>query len=378
MNAATEQCRFASCDRRGTGGRGWCPGHYRQWREGGELKPLRQRAVVLKGAKCTFPDCERPRNARGLCKTHYVQLERTGELREIGAPRRRTAVNSADECADQDCRATPKKRGFCERHYRQARRRGEAGWNGSPCAEPGCEAPALTRGLCGMHYGHALKAERGSCSIEDCDRTIVAKGWCSTHYGRYVRHGDPLAWKKPSRETCFADECDRSVAASGLCDMHYRRLRRYGSTEVPPEAPTEAVEPAPYTCKQCGSDLPKTRQGRRAYCSDPCKEAWNYWDRRAKHRERWLKKYDMTVAEYDAMLAAQGGGCAICGSTDPKGRAGSRYFHVDHCHSTGQVRGLLCAPCNLGLGAFRDQPDLLISAIDYLKAQMPVTSVRSA
>lgn len=65
------------------------------------------------------------------------------------------------------------------------------------------------------------------------------------------------------------------------------------------------------------------------------------------------------------MLAAQNGGCAICGATEPGGR--TRYFPVDHCHTTGIVRGLLCTKCNRGLGLFNDDPERVARAVMYLK-----------
>jgi hypothetical protein len=84
-----------------------------------------------------------------------------------------------------------------------------------------------------------------------------------------------------------------------------------------------------------------------------------------------LKKHGLTSEQYDALLAAQGGGCAICKGTTPYGRG---RFHIDHDHACcpGQrscgkcVRGLLCGRCNPGLGAFQDSPDLLVAAAAYL------------
>lgn len=61
------------------------------------------------------------------------------------------------------------------------------------------------------------------------------------------------------------------------------------------------------------------------------------------HRAR---RYGLVKGEYDTMLAAQGGVCALCGRNDNGGKA----FAVDHDHSTGRVRGLLCDLCNRGLG----------------------------
>jgi len=80
---------------------------------------------------------------------------------------------------------------------------------------------------------------------------------------------------------------------------------------------------------------------------------------------RTLYRHGMTVGQYDEILSVQGGGCAICGTTDPGGQNGR--FCVDHDHSTGRIRGLLCNMCNWGLGQFRDDVELMTSAIRYLE-----------
>lgn len=82
-------------------------------------------------------------------------------------------------------------------------------------------------------------------------------------------------------------------------------------------------------------------------------------------RSDGLKRlYGITQAEYDSMLAAQGGRCAICGTDKPE--RNRKYFAVDHCHKTGAIRKLLCGSCNGGLGLFRDDPTLLRAALNYL------------
>lgn len=63
-----------------------------------------------------------------------------------------------------------------------------------------------------------------------------------------------------------------------------------------------------------------------------------------------------------AKLAAQNGLCAICG-----GPPGKRSLNVDHDHVSGNVRDLLCATCNVGIGVMRDNPDLLRKAADYIE-----------
>ena len=85
-----------------------------------------------------------------------------------------------------------------------------------------------------------------------------------------------------------------------------------------------------------------------------------------KRRANLWAQYRLTPEDYDLMLHFQGGGCKICGSEDPKMR--SPAFHVDHCHKTGKVRGLLCGPCNVGLGAFSDNIGTLEAAVRYLNA----------
>jgi hypothetical protein len=85
-----------------------------------------------------------------------------------------------------------------------------------------------------------------------------------------------------------------------------------------------------------------------------------------QRKERTLKSvYGITLSEWDAMLAAQGNQCAICGT-----KAGDKRedWATDHCHCTGKVRSILCSPCNLMLGHARENPDTLSKAIDYLKA----------
>lgn len=81
--------------------------------------------------------------------------------------------------------------------------------------------------------------------------------------------------------------------------------------------------------------------------------------------------YGITLDHFERLLAAQGGGCAICGTTVPGGHGG---FHVDHDHSCcpgkracgGCVRGLLCHSCNTGIGSLGDCVERLASAVEYL------------
>ena len=87
----------------------------------------------------------------------------------------------------------------------------------------------------------------------------------------------------------------------------------------------------------------------------------------SRNREKQLRRlYGITHADYERMLEEQGGVCAICGSDTPR-RKNQKYFAIDHCHETGVARGVLCDPCNNGLGRFQDDPDLLRKALKYLE-----------
>jgi hypothetical protein len=83
----------------------------------------------------------------------------------------------------------------------------------------------------------------------------------------------------------------------------------------------------------------------------------------AKKNEHLRRKYNLPPGGYPAMLTAQASGCAICGEPHKQGKV----LHVDHCHVTEKVRGLLCAPCNTALGGFRDNEEFLLRAVSYLK-----------
>lgn len=84
-----------------------------------------------------------------------------------------------------------------------------------------------------------------------------------------------------------------------------------------------------------------------------------------------LSVYGMTAEGYRSMLESQNGGCAICAATVSGDRRSDR-LHVDHCHTTGRVRGLLCSACNLGIGKFGDDPERLFRASEYIRSHQCV------
>lgn len=89
--------------------------------------------------------------------------------------------------------------------------------------------------------------------------------------------------------------------------------------------------------------------------------------RKKVHRKSNLKrKFGMSIEDYDKMLNAQGGCCAICNSTEAKGKHNANFM-IDHCHTTEKIRGLLCNDCNLTLGKIGDNVEVLEKMIAYLR-----------
>jgi len=77
-------------------------------------------------------------------------------------------------------------------------------------------------------------------------------------------------------------------------------------------------------------------------------------------------QYGMSIEDYNILLNKQNNKCAICESKFVNNNK-HKYFHIDHCHKTNIIRGLLCARCNVGLGYFNDDLNILKQAVYYLE-----------
>lgn len=105
-------------------------------------------------------------------------------------------------------------------------------------------------------------------------------------------------------------------------------------------------------------------RARERWATDP---AYREHRRTICRRSRLKAVFGMSLEEYDALLAQQGGVCAICKQPETEiWRGGLQPLSVDHDHVTNEVRGLLCDRCNRGIGALHDSPALLAAAIAYL------------
>lgn len=119
----------------------------------------------------------------------------------------------------------------------------------------------------------------------------------------------------------------------------------------------------PANCAYCGDVYTPRFKTQKRCGSAKCAHAHRVATDEAR-RSHLARKFGITPDEYDQMLEAQGGVCAICASTCATGRR----LAVDHDHRTGAVRGLLCFRCNVALGKFDDDLDLFASATNYLRS----------
>lgn len=154
-----------------------------------------------------------------------------------------------------------------------------------------------------------------------------------------------------------------------MCRSYQRRSLYAVNKEKPPQRPLSKV------CSKCSQVKESSEFAVALAYSDGlhpvCKKcrqtaAKEKYDS-ATARVKTLKdRFGLSPGEYTEILKTQNGRCAICNSDNPR-RHKTLNFLVDHDHETGEVRGLLCHPCNSGLGMFGDDPERLEAAAAYLR-----------
>jgi hypothetical protein len=209
-------------------------------------------------------------------------------------------------------------------------------------------------------------------------------------FGRTYKKGDNrvFAYKTSIMASKFCKDCGdyrplsdfsrNAKSRDGLafyCRKHLaeRSLRSREARRVKPrvrrQPPSELLIPDGHKwCPDCESVLPlsqfvrtvQTKSGYSSYCK-PCHNTRSRASREKVGGSRTYhltRRYGISSAEADFLLAEQDGLCAIC-QVAPA-------VHVDHDHETGAVRALLCFNCNGGLGQFKDDPAVLRSAAEYV------------
>jgi len=142
-------------------------------------------------------------------------------------------------------------------------------------------------------------------------------------------------------------------------------------------------------CNVCGVEKPvedlvpsKRNRGGFMPCCKPCRNEYFRRKRASSaevrereslrvRRSRLLSDYGMRDADYERMVAEQGGMCKLCGAPETGRSERFRYWNIDHDHKTGRVRGLLCHICNITVGKFEALSDRIGQAriLDYIKRE---------
>ncbi len=280
------------------------------------------------------------------------------------------------------------------------------------CFFDGCLRPVFRAGLCYSHYDERRMADKPPCSVVGCGTRSRSAGFCQKHYREQLRAVAPH---------CSIEGCERAAVAGGLCDTHRKRRDRRGSLD-----PTRAhdwggrrAHPFYQTWmwlrRRAGyvpvseewqkdfwrfvddmGDKPPGHVLRRKDNSLPYQKGNVHWTKkkisvsdaasRKEYMRVWHKRYreenpdrfrhyqmkslrGIGLEDFNVMLAAQGGVCAICEKQESASHpitGAPRSLAVDHCHSTGKIRGLLCSRCNSILGHALDDVEILRRAIAYL------------
>lgn len=225
-------------------------------------------------------------------------------------------------------------------------RRGNSSWCNPCLREQAADYRARTR--------PRVVCEPRECAWEDCTDTFT---WKSTH---------------PKQVCC--------------CKSHYQRYRW---RKANPRLEIETLPEGQKRCPRCDrvlgvSDFAPSKW-KKAW--GPCRDCWRSYERewaarnvdkrsassRKARASRLLRKYGAPSTDFDELLSGQGGVCGCCG-----GPRGEKMWHIDHDHSKPEsesYRGLLCHGCNVGLGAFGDDPVRLKLAIRYLEDEHQPDSV---
>lgn len=273
------------------------------------------------------------------------------------------------ECSYAGCGNPVFSTGICRKHYERERLETAA-----PCSIPQCANKAYRGTLCGHHYREERNAAHPLCTVPNCGhpQKTLKSGLCERHLFRFSRHGFLEQPRRPdwgSREShpLYQTWCWHKRVKDGLCPEWRADFWVF----------VAAVTPKPDGCSLRRHRVNEPLNPDNWFWKEPIRSE-NGADRARKQRvynPRAAKNYDLkqkygiTVDDFDRMAHEQNYCCAICHrqetSVDKLGLP--RRLAVDHCHTTGKVRALLCTNCNKSLGGFKDDPRLLREAAAYLE-----------
>ena len=199
------------------------------------------------------------------------------------------------------------------------------------------------------------------CIGSACESPAFCKGMCRSHYARAYKYGDarlniPIGGipKRRGRPLCEIDGCEKDSHAQGLCSTHYARLLRSGSVDDPLVL-VGCSSPE-------GCDRPHNARG---LCT-------THYSRLFKRRGYLKYTYRMTEDDWETLFVSQGRRCLVCLTETTRGDSSWHTHHDHRCcpgnRSCGRcVIGILCGPCNVGMGSLGDDPERLERAAALMR-----------
>lgn len=227
------------------------------------------------------------------------------------------------------------------------------------------------------------------CSVTACDRPVIAGGVCDMHYRRMKRHGHfeqtrPGDWGDRRKHPLYKYWTQIRRNGMPVCELWHTDF--WAFSEAVGERPsmqhtiyrpdqTKPVGPgnAAWAESKAGPARDETHTNERSRKTNYMRD-YNQQRREAdpllQMRIGLDRSHGITLDEYEAMMDVQGGLCYICGRSEHRLAVQTGQpmrLAVDHCHATGDIRGLLCSFCNHAIGYLEDSPVMLQRAIEYLQ-----------
>jgi hypothetical protein len=211
------------------------------------------------------------------------------------------------------------------------------------------------------------------CDVVNCKAPAIARGLCSTHYKRQQRHKSteqtrPNDWGQREKHPAYPAWCGlRRYYKNDMDQAWYDDFWKF-VTDIP-EKPVNAKVSKKINDSPWGKDNFYWKECKTSSISE---KEYQRKFRAANPRygkDNFLKRtYNVTLAWYNEQLEKQNNACAICKQPETaiiKGKLLS--LAVDHCHESGNIRGLLCRSCNNAIGALKHDEGILLAAIEYLR-----------
>lgn len=226
-----------------------------------------------------------------------------------------------------------------------------------------CKRCGIEKSLENFHKRNGRKNHSRICFSCVIDRRLTEQFTCTKC--SKVKPG--IEFQKGQMENPIGQPCLECYAI--FCQERYAALKKPPKRKYYHLISNVNEDTRKADCSVCGPGIAIYSVGSNVYTHWRCAEL-----SRQKALIQRLRRYDLTVEQFEKMIEDQSGLCAVC-FTKPEPRPGSFYgFHVDHDHNCcsgtrtcGQcTRGLLCNTCNSGLGMFKDNTKTLSNAIKYL------------